>query len=260
MARHWGHCSPGEISRSLAVAAPRTWFINNGAISRDLFNDSNGEQIGVVAKLEPLLSEVRAAYGPHFAINFEKLIDATSDGRERTAAARQQMVAIRERLAQRQVTAAHQNPEVVHKRHVMASSVHRSGYADPHEDLVGLLLVGDQTIVADGASLVPQAENQQQIQQAPRGGRRRRRHESLKPSILSSTIRQERETHPDYPKQSRKPNLSVFANAFSHFEFQIIRLQARFAKSTANPFDKAFIPEFGRGDIDGYRCELAVRC
>src|SRR6266567_2145662 len=41
-------------------------LVNNGAISMELFNDSNGEHIGVFSKIEPLLGEIRAAYGPLF--------------------------------------------------------------------------------------------------------------------------------------------------------------------------------------------------
>ena len=78
----------------------------NSSISLELFNDSNGEHIGVFSKIEPLLGEIRAAYGPQFAASFEKLIDATPDGRKRVAAARDQMKAIRTELAAKQAKAA----------------------------------------------------------------------------------------------------------------------------------------------------------
>ena len=81
-------------------------LVNNGAISLELFNDSNGEHIGVFAKFEPLLGEIRAAYGPQFAASFEKLIDATPEGRKRVAAMREQMKAIRAQLAAKQAKAA----------------------------------------------------------------------------------------------------------------------------------------------------------
>ena len=81
-------------------------LVNNGAISPELFNDTNGEHIGVFAKLEPLLGEIRAAYGPQFAVNFEKLIDATPDGRKRTTEARERIKAIRAQLSTRQAAAA----------------------------------------------------------------------------------------------------------------------------------------------------------
>jgi hypothetical protein len=81
-------------------------LVNNGAISADLFTDCNGEFIGVFAKIEPILGEIRAAYGPQFARSFEKLIDATPDGRKRTAGIREQMKAIRERIARGQAKSA----------------------------------------------------------------------------------------------------------------------------------------------------------
>jgi hypothetical protein len=84
-------------------------LVNNGAISMQLFNDANGEHIGVFAKVEPLLGEIRAATGPNFAASLEKLIDATPDGRKRVAGAREQMKAIRAEIAQKQVKAAQHN-------------------------------------------------------------------------------------------------------------------------------------------------------
>jgi hypothetical protein len=84
-------------------------LIHNGAISQQLFNDTNGEHIGVFAKIEPLLGEIRAAIGPQFAANFEKLIDATPDGRKGTAEARERIKAIRAQLSTRHATAAHAN-------------------------------------------------------------------------------------------------------------------------------------------------------
>jgi hypothetical protein len=98
---HSGHLRMVVTYWDMAAA-----LVNNGAISLELFNDSNGEHIGVFAKFEPLLGEIRAAYGPHWAANFEKLIDATPDGRKRVAAAREQMKAIRAQMASRQAKAA----------------------------------------------------------------------------------------------------------------------------------------------------------
>jgi hypothetical protein len=81
-------------------------LVNNGAISLQLFDDCNGEHIGTFSKIEPILGEIRAAYSPRFALNLEKLIEASPDGRERVAKAREQMKAIR---AQLQSKAAKQN-------------------------------------------------------------------------------------------------------------------------------------------------------
>ena len=81
-------------------------LVNHGAISLDLFNDTNGEHIGVFSKLEPLLKEVRAAYGPQFMANLEKLIDSTPDGREKVAAMRERYKMIMAEMAAKQAQAA----------------------------------------------------------------------------------------------------------------------------------------------------------
>jgi len=81
-------------------------LVNDGAIILELFNNSNGEHIGVFSKIEPLLGEIRAAYGPQFAASFEKLIDASPDGRKRVAAARERMQAIRAQLTGKQAKAS----------------------------------------------------------------------------------------------------------------------------------------------------------
>ena len=81
-------------------------LVNNGAISLGLFNDANGEHIGTFSKIEPLLGEIRGAYGPQFAASLEKLIDASPDGRKRTAEARERMKAIRAQLEAKQAKAA----------------------------------------------------------------------------------------------------------------------------------------------------------
>jgi len=77
-------------------------FVNSGAIGLELFNECNGEHFAVFSKIEPLLGEVRATYGPQFAVNFEKLIDATPDGRKRVHMMRERAKAIRAQLAQQQ--------------------------------------------------------------------------------------------------------------------------------------------------------------
>src|ERR1700674_2324493 len=100
-AEHSGHLRMVISYWDMAAA-----LVNNGAISLEFFNDSNGEQIGVFSKVEPLLGEIRSAYGPQFAANLEKLIDATPEGRKRAAASREQMKAIRAQLAAKHATAA----------------------------------------------------------------------------------------------------------------------------------------------------------
>jgi len=83
-------------------------LVNNGAISLELFNDSNSEHMAVFSKIEPLLSEIRA-FAPQFALNVEKLIDATPDGRKRVASIRERMKAIGAQLAENQAKSARQS-------------------------------------------------------------------------------------------------------------------------------------------------------
>ena len=84
-------------------------LVNHGAISLEMFADCNGEQIGVFAKIEPLLNEIRAAYSPKFAHNLEKLIDEMPNGRQMTAANRERMAAMRAQFAAQQSKAAQQS-------------------------------------------------------------------------------------------------------------------------------------------------------
>ncbi len=81
-------------------------LVNHGAIDMDLFNDVNGEHIGVFAKVELLLEQIRAAISPQYLRNLEKLIDATPEGRERVAQMRERMKAIGAELAKRRSQAA----------------------------------------------------------------------------------------------------------------------------------------------------------
>jgi len=74
-------------------------LVNHGAVSLEFFNDTNGEHIGVFSKVEPILGEIRAAYGPQFCASLEKLIDATPDGRAKVANMRERFKMIRAQLA-----------------------------------------------------------------------------------------------------------------------------------------------------------------
>ncbi len=83
-------------------------LVNSGAISRDLFLTTNTEHIGVFSKIEPVLKDIRAGMAPQFAVNLEKLIDATPDGRQQCVIARERMKEIRAQLAKRPAMAAKQ--------------------------------------------------------------------------------------------------------------------------------------------------------
>src|SRR6202521_3074901 len=61
---HSGHLRMVVTYWDMAAA-----LVNTGAISVEMFTETNGEHIGVFAKLEPILGEIRAAYGPRWAIN-----------------------------------------------------------------------------------------------------------------------------------------------------------------------------------------------
>jgi hypothetical protein len=75
---------------------------NRGAISLDLFAETQGECIGAFAKVEPVLADVRKALGPHFLANLEKMIDAIPEGRARAAKSREVMKVVREEVRKRQ--------------------------------------------------------------------------------------------------------------------------------------------------------------
>jgi len=92
--QHSGHLRMVVIYWDMAAA-----LVNRGAIGIEIFNDANGEQLGVFSKIEPLLGEIRRALGPAYAVQLEKLIDATPDGRKRVAGIREQMKAIRAQLS-----------------------------------------------------------------------------------------------------------------------------------------------------------------
>ncbi len=98
---HSGHLRMVVTYWDMAAA-----LVNNGAISMELFNETNGEHLGVFCKIEPLLGEIRAAVGPQFAANLEKLIDATSNGRQKVAAMRERFKTIRAELAAKQKQSA----------------------------------------------------------------------------------------------------------------------------------------------------------
>ena len=103
MGPHSGHVRMVVSYWDMAAA-----LVNNGAIGLELFNEANGEHFGVFSKIEPLLSEIRAALGPRFAVNLEKLIDGTPNGRQMVGELRERMKAIRAQLVARQAAAASQ--------------------------------------------------------------------------------------------------------------------------------------------------------
>jgi hypothetical protein len=98
---HSGHLRMVTSYWDMAAA-----LVNHGAISIDLFDDTNGEHIGVFSKMEPVLEEARTIIGPRVLANLEKLIDATPDGRARSAAARERMKGVRAEFLAKQAQGA----------------------------------------------------------------------------------------------------------------------------------------------------------
>jgi len=73
-------------------------FVLNGAIDEQMFNDANGEQLGVFAKMEPFLSDYRARTGnPRYLSQLEQIV-------MRRPGAKEQLAAMREWFKQRAAT------------------------------------------------------------------------------------------------------------------------------------------------------------
>ena len=82
-------------------------FVNHGAIDADLFNETAGEHIGVFAKMEPFIEELRTKWGqPDAFRHLEKVIYDKPGGKEQLVKTREWMKAIREQMAQAQASEA----------------------------------------------------------------------------------------------------------------------------------------------------------
>jgi hypothetical protein len=65
-------------------------FVLNGAIDEQMFNDANGEQVGVFAKMEPFLSEYRNRMGnPRSLSQLEQIVMRRPGAKEQLAAIRE---------------------------------------------------------------------------------------------------------------------------------------------------------------------------
>ena len=75
-------------------------LVAHGAIDADMFNETTGEQIGVFAKIEPFLGELRTKWEmPEAFKNLEKVIYDSPNGKERVAKTREWMKSIQEQIA-----------------------------------------------------------------------------------------------------------------------------------------------------------------
>jgi hypothetical protein len=67
-------------------------MVNNGAIDETLFNETNGEHIFVYSKIEPVIEDIRAAFGaPDFLRNLETLVKRIPNIEEKIATMRERM-------------------------------------------------------------------------------------------------------------------------------------------------------------------------
>ena len=65
-------------------------FVLNGAIDEQMFNDANGEQLGVFAKMEPFLSEYRTRMGnSKYLSQLEQLVMRRPGAKESLAVIRE---------------------------------------------------------------------------------------------------------------------------------------------------------------------------
>lgn len=80
-------------------------MVNNGAIDETLFNETNGEHIFVYAKIEPVIEDIRTAFGaPDFLHNLETLVKRIPNIEEKILGMRERMKKFAEMRAERTAT------------------------------------------------------------------------------------------------------------------------------------------------------------
>ena len=82
-------------------------LVNHGAIDAEMFRDTNGEYIGVYAKLEPFLEDLRKEWDmPEAFAHLEKLVLEGPNGAERVKKTQEWMKQIQEQMATASAEAA----------------------------------------------------------------------------------------------------------------------------------------------------------
>ncbi len=77
-------------------------LVNNGAIDEQMFNDANGEQMFVFAKIEPILEELRTQWQqPDMLKNYEAIVRRVPGNKEKLAAIRERIKMIQGMMAER---------------------------------------------------------------------------------------------------------------------------------------------------------------
>ena len=97
---HSGHLRMVTTYWDMAAA-----MVNHGAIGMHLFSETNGEYIGVYAKIEPLLKEIRGMMSQQYLANLEKLVHSVPGDKERVVAFRERMKMIQAEMKTRQAKA-----------------------------------------------------------------------------------------------------------------------------------------------------------
>jgi hypothetical protein len=97
MGEHSGHLrmviSYWEMAASL---------VDNGAIDEQMFNDANGEQMFVFAKIEPILEDLRNQWNqPDMLKHFEGIVRRVPDSSAKLAAIRERIKMIQSMIAER---------------------------------------------------------------------------------------------------------------------------------------------------------------
>ena len=82
-------------------------FVNHGAIDAEMFNDANGEQVFVYAKVEPFLAQIRAVGNPTYLQHLERAVLAMPQAEERLARVRE----MAKRIAQARAAATEERTE-----------------------------------------------------------------------------------------------------------------------------------------------------
>ena len=82
-------------------------FVNHGAIDAEMFNDANGEQVLVFARLQPFLEQLRATISPNYMRHLEQAVMAMPDAEARIARMRE----ITRRMAQARAAASAERAE-----------------------------------------------------------------------------------------------------------------------------------------------------
>src|SRR3982074_2836273 len=77
-------------------------LVNNGAIDEQMFNDANGEQLFIFAKIEPILEELRQQWNqPDMLKHFEAIVRRVPDNAEKLATIRERIKMIQTMMAER---------------------------------------------------------------------------------------------------------------------------------------------------------------